>query len=162
MDGAFSKRLRCVNFLTEFVVNPVNANQKKINENINLNFHHWKLDFMLLLIEYYKKYTMTRELKLTDNILKWTNQYKEDTDMYLQYLNECTVVSDTHITTKDLYEYFKFWFRKNNPNTNIPSNKIFVANIKKYKQVIHVKINGQSSYGIKKLKLLKDDDYLLD
>lgn len=43
--------------------------KKKIDVNINKNFNFWKLDFMLLLIEYYKKYKQTYELKPTDNIL---------------------------------------------------------------------------------------------
>jgi putative DNA primase/helicase len=48
IDNAFSKRLRRVNFNTEFVNDPKKDNQKKINVNINKNFNDWKLDFMLL------------------------------------------------------------------------------------------------------------------
>ena len=109
-------------FNTEFVNDPKNDNQKKIDVNINKNFEFWKLDFMLLLIEYYKKYTETHELKPTNEILKWTNQYKENTDLYLQFLNECTEFSEIHIKTCDMYESFKFWFKTNNPNTKIPNN----------------------------------------
>ena len=36
IDKAFSKRLRCINFPTEFVDNPTSENQKKINVNIRL------------------------------------------------------------------------------------------------------------------------------
>ena len=96
IDNAFSKRLRCINFPTEFVIDPIKENQKKIDVNINENFDYWKLDFMLLLIEYYKKYSKTHELKTTDNILKWTDQYKEDIDIYLQFLNECTEERQTY------------------------------------------------------------------
>jgi P4 family phage/plasmid primase-like protien len=158
IDNAFSKRLRCINFPTEFVPEPKKDNQKKMDVNINKNFDYWKLDFLLLLIEHYKKYTETNELKSTDNILKWTNQYKEDTDLYLQFLNECTEESTTHAKTTDIYERFKNWFKNNNPNTKIPSNKEFVANIKKHKIVEHVKINKTSSYGIKNLKLIDVED----
>ena len=82
IDNAFSKRLRCINFPTEFVYNPTKENQKKIDVNINKNFDYWKFDFMLLLIEYYKKYKETKELKATPNILKWTHQYQEDGGIY--------------------------------------------------------------------------------
>jgi P4 family phage/plasmid primase-like protien len=136
IDKAFSKRLRCVNFPTEFVNEPIKENQKKINVNINKNFDYWKLDFMLLLIEYYKKYTKTHELKATNEILKWTNKYEEDTDLYLQFLNECTEENkDGHIHCSVLYESFKDWFKTNNPNTKIPSNKEFINNLKKYKDI---------------------------
>jgi len=153
IDGAFSKRLRCVNFPMEFVDNPVGENQKKINVNINKNFNNWRQDFMLLLLEEYKIYIRTGELRVTDEILKWTNQYKENTDMYLQFLNECTEESDEHISMKDLYDEFKRWFRNNDPNCKIPSNRIFVPCISKYKEIKHVRIYDQSLRGIENLKL---------
>ena len=55
--------------------------------------------------------------------------------MYLQFLNEETEESITHIHTTILYDSFKFWFKKNNPNSKIPSNKEFISNIKKYKKI---------------------------
>jgi P4 family phage/plasmid primase-like protien len=154
IDNAFSKRLRCIHFPTEFVTEPKGNNQKKIDTNINENFNFWKMDFMLLLIEYYKKYNQTKTLGTTENILKWTNHYKENTDLYLQFLNECTEKSDTHIATTNLYETFKLWFKNNNPNTKIPSNREFVPNIKKHNITVEiVKIDGKTYYGIKQLKI---------
>ena len=154
LDSAFSKRLRCINFPTEFVLDPKENNQKKINPNINENFEYWKNDFMLLLIEYYKKYNLNKELKPTDNILKWTNQYQEETDLYLQFLNDCTEESTSHIHTTTLYEAFKDWFKMNNPNTKIPSNREFINNIKKHKNLVKVKVDGDTRLGIKHLKIL--------
>jgi putative DNA primase/helicase len=153
IDNAFSKRLRCINFPTEFVVEPTKDNQKKINTSINENFEFWKYDFILLRIEYYKKYTESKELKLTKEILKWTDKYKEDTDLYLQFLNECTEESINHIHCSTLYDVFKFWFKNNNPNTKIPSNKEFVNNLKKYKEILSVKVEGKAQLGIKLLQL---------
>src|SRR5271170_6043970 len=82
MDCAFSKRLRCVNFPTEFCENPdpENKKQKVIDLNINEKFDDWRADFMLLLITYYKKYIENKKIAITENVLKWTNQYKEQTD----------------------------------------------------------------------------------
>jgi phage/plasmid-associated DNA primase len=117
IDNAFSKRLRCLNYPTEFVNDPIKENHKKINVNINKNFDFWRLDFMLLLIEYYKKYSQTHELKATNEILKWTSQYQENTDLYLQFLNENTEENkEGHIHCSTLYETFKYWFKNNNPN----------------------------------------------
>jgi phage/plasmid-associated DNA primase len=159
IDNAFTKRLRCVNFPTEFVSEPQKPNQKKIDVNINKNFDIWKNDFMLLLIEHYKKYTQTHELKPTNDILKWTNQYKENTDLYLQFLNENTEEKDNgQIHCVTLYGIFKDWFKMNNPNTKIPSNKEFVNNLRKQKIVKDVKINGIPKLGIKGI-ILKDDNY---
>jgi len=153
IDNAFSKRLRCINFPTEFVHDPVKENQKKIDTSINENFDFWKFDFMLLLIDYYKRYVESRELKPTDNILKWTNQYKEDTDIYLQFINEYIEESTTHVHCTILYDAFKGWFKNNNPNTKTPSNREFVNNLKKHKEVLSVKVDGKAQLGIKLAKL---------
>jgi P4 family phage/plasmid primase-like protien len=155
IDNAFSKRLRCLNFPTEFVNEPNKENQKKIDVNINKNFDYWKLDFMLLLIEYYKKYIEKNELKPTPEILKWTNQYQENTDLYLQFINENTEENkEGHIHCATLYDTFKFWFKNNNPNSKIPSNKEFINNLKKYKTVCKVYVDNKSQLGIKNLQLI--------
>jgi P4 family phage/plasmid primase-like protien len=162
IDNAFSKRLRCVNFPTEFVMEPKLQNQKKLDVNINKNFDYWKLDFILLLLDYYKKYKETHELKPTENILKWTNQYKENTDMYLQFLNECTEKSDDDndkIHCSELYNVFKNWFNFNNPNTKIPSDKEFNKGIKKHIIVEEsVRIGKKVNRGIKKIKFINDEN----
>jgi putative DNA primase/helicase len=158
IDNAFSKRLRCINFPTEFVNEPKKDNQKKIDVKINENFDYWCLDFMLLLIEYYKNYVKTHELKATKNILKWTNQYQEETDLYLQFLNEHveeTNNDDDKLHFIDIYGLFKEWYKYNNPNTKIPSDKEFGRNLKKYKDVEEsIRIDNKVRKGLKKHKLL--------
>ena len=158
IDNAFSKRLRCLNFPTEFVSELKKDNQKKIDVNINKNFEYWKLDFMLLLIDYYKKYTKSHELNATNNILKWTNQYQENTDLYLQFLNECTEENnDGHIHCIILYDSFKNWFKMNNPNIKIPSNKEFVNNLRKYKNIKEsLRINDKIRRGVEGCTLKND------
>lgn len=155
IDTAFSKRLRCINFPTEFCDNPVNANQKQIDTNINEKFDEWRADFMLLLIEHFEKYMETKKIVITENILKWTNKYKEETDIYLNFFAECTENADTHIHMTTLYEAFKTWFVTNNPKTHIPTNREFAPNVKKHKEVEKVRV-GKISNGIKNLKLIAE------
>ncbi len=123
-------------------MDPKKDNQKKINTDINENFNSWKLDFMLLLIEYYEKYTETKNLTPTENILKWTNQYKENTDLYLSFLNECTEESTTHLKCSELYECYKFWFKNNNPNEKIPitSNSKNMVYHKRIKYIVQYEV----------------------
>jgi P4 family phage/plasmid primase-like protien len=152
IDIAFSKRLRCIHFPTEFVDDPKKENQKKIDTNINLKFNDWKLDFMLLLLDYYKKYNENKILKPTKDISKWTDQYKENTDIYLQFLNENTEECEgENIHCSVMYDNFKIWFKDNNPYTKIPSNKEFINNLRKYKDVCKVTVNYKSQLGIKNL-----------
>jgi len=158
MDDAFSKRLRCVNFGTEFVDNnPIGENQKLKNPKIDEYFDDWKQDLFLLLVEYYKEYENNKELLMpTENILRWTNQYKVDVDMYFRFLNECTENSQTHIKTNTLRDAFCIWFNKNISKNEAPSLNIFSRRIKKYKAIESVKVDNISGSGIKNLKL-KDE-----
>jgi P4 family phage/plasmid primase-like protien len=154
MDNAFSKRLRCINFPTEFVdENPVLSHHKLKDDMINMYFDDWKQDFMLLLINYYKTYSQTKKLIPTKNILAWTEQYKENTDKYLSFLNENTIQSESHVHIVMLYATFKEWYKTNNPNTKIPNNKDFVNGIKKYKNVEKVRVDDKVQLGIKQLDL---------
>jgi phage/plasmid-associated DNA primase len=157
IDNAFSKRLRCINFPTEFVDNPKNPNQKKIDVNINKNFEYWKNDFMLLLIENYRKYKETHILTATDNIMTWTDKYKEDTDLYLQFMDSILKKSDDEkdkLHCSIIYNHFKTWFKENNPATKIPSNKEFINEMRKHTTVEKLNINGLTQLGIKKYILI--------
>jgi phage/plasmid-associated DNA primase len=158
IDNAFSRRLRCINFPIEFVDDPKNDKQKKMDTGINKNFESWKNDLILLLINYYKKYSETKILVPTPNILAWTNKYKECTDLYLSYLNEQTEVDKKNIAFTELYEDFKIWFGINNPGTLKPSSKEFKIGIEKHKEVKKVRTGGKIVIGVKKLKLIDNID----
>ena len=92
----------------------------------------------------------------TKNVSMWTNQYKEESDIYLCFLNECTENSDTHIKSVDLYKHFKDWFITNNPNQKIPTSRYFIKNLKMHKSIEAIKFNGRTTTGIKNLKINKD------
>ena len=156
MDPAFSKRLRCINFPTEFTQNPIKPHEKLLNPDLNLI--PFKQDFMLLLIDYYKKLKYIK-LETTEDILKWTNGYKEENDLYLTYLNERTKESEKSAHTSDLFEDFKQWFRNNNPHEKIPNHKTFVKGIHKHKEIHKsIKINNKVTFGIKHIELIEHED----
>lgn len=153
IDIAFVKRLRCVNFPTEFINNPSLPHQKQIDETLQTKIVCWKHDFFLLLLEYYKKFNIEK-LNPPQNVLEWTNTYKEEVDKYYIFLEECTEQSEEHISNVKLYDRFKQWFRDRYPGEKLPNNREFIAGLRKYKNVEKgVKINGKSTPGVKHLKL---------
>jgi hypothetical protein len=83
----------------------------------------------------------------------WTNKYKENTDMYLNYINENTEEGKKNISIAALYEDFKTWFGTNNPGIVKPSNRDFKLGIEKHKTFKKVKYLGKCVVGIKNLKL---------
>ena len=145
MDTNCSDRIRCIKFS-----NMLKNNEPNIYSSNNIGI--WKKDFMLLLLEYYRKYENSI-VNMTDNVIEWTSECKPKIDLYLKFINECTEESDTHIKSVELYEHFKIWYEKNNKNVKVPSIKKFSMNINKYKTIKSVKINKKSSSGIMFLKI---------
>jgi len=158
IDNAFSDRLRCINFPTKFVIDPTLKHHKKLDDKLQSKILKWGNDFILVLLEYYRKFT-SENLKPSKNVSIWTENYKEEVDKYLIFLNERTEECDTHISNVDLYNDFKYWYRNKYPDGKIPNNRDFSAGIKKHKNIDKsVKINGKTTSGIKNLKLRDDDD----
>jgi len=95
---------------------------------------------------------------MTDNIAKWTNQYKEDTDIYLKFLNECTENGNTDMKTIDIYEVFSNWFETADIDSVLPTQKAFSTNLKKYKTFIKKKFlkNENATSGFKNISIKKD------
>ncbi len=130
-------------------------------EQIKLEQEQIKLEHEKIKLEQEKEKTKQIELKIQllqiqqQDIITNNNEknQEEDTDLYLQYLNENTEESNTNIKNTILYENFKFWFKNNNPNIKIPNNREFYNGIKKYKIIEKVSYEGSSVHGIKHLKL---------
>jgi prophage antirepressor-like protein len=97
---------------------------------------------------------MIKESKNSKNYHNEHNDNNDNNDMYLQFLNECTKENKGgHIHCSTLYERFTDWFKTNNPDTIIPSNREFIPNIKKYKDIQRVRVGNIVMIGIKNLKL---------
>ena len=60
---------------------------------------------------------------------------------------------EEHLHCSALYETFKYWFKYNNPNIKIPSNKEFVTNLRKYKTVERVYVGSVQQLGVKKMRI---------
>ena len=108
---------------------------------------------MLLLINHYKIYLQNGILTVPPNVLKWTNTYKANVDIFLSYINERTEESKTHIHMNELYKDFTIWFRTQNPQEKIPAQRIFTQNIGRHKDICNIKINEKSNSGIRYLKI---------
>ena len=95
-------------------------------------------------------------MKETKEILRFTKDYKDSNDIYLQYLTERTEKSDKHIHTSILYADFKRWFVENNQKTRIPSNRVFVSNLRNHVILEQVRVDNKNTLGIKFLQLINN------
>jgi len=154
MGNAFTKRLRCINFPTEFVSDPKFPHQKKIDKTIQEKMIYWRNDFLLILLEYFKIYKKTKDVVPSKNVLKYTTDYNEEVDKYHIFLEEATEESSEHLSNAILFDTFKIWHKQKYPAEKIPNNRDFINGIKKHKNIEKgVKINGKTTTGIKYLKL---------
>lgn len=154
LDTAFSKRLRCINFPTEFCDKPVKENQKQINIAINKKFNSWRNDLMLLLLEHYKVYQTENKLVATKNILKWTKKYESETDVYLQFLNECTEEKEgERLKMKTIVEHFRDWW-KGNINPVPPGRNTVIHGFRKHLEIKKIKISNIMAIGVKNIVII--------
>jgi phage/plasmid-associated DNA primase len=154
-DEAYWMRCKCIQFPTKFVENPQELYEKKIN--YDLNIEELNIYFMLVLIEYYKKYKKNG-IKVIESVHQITDNLKISNNLCLEFMINNTEFAETNIHTSYLYNIFVNWFKKNSPNEKIPSNKLFLKNIKsnyKIEDNIIAMQNGnkRKSTGIKNIKI---------
>jgi P4 family phage/plasmid primase-like protien len=148
-DQAFWNRCRCVEFPITFVENPTSENQKKIDEKLDEKMIHWKNDFFLLLLKYYKLYK-ENGLNPTNKVLQYTNKYKNENDYFKEFADQYIEKNEnSFIIWTDLKDTFLDWFSENK-GTKLPQTKqikeYFEKNIfmeeEKLKSIKNNKIRG--------------------
>jgi putative DNA primase/helicase len=157
-DGVWS-RLRVLNFPVKFVDGePQGEFEKKMDKNLSFRIKEWQSDFILLLLEYLRKYKVNG-LTPTKSINKMNGKYRKNTDPYLSFLDEKTETNESieGISTKELYEEFKNWYSMNYPRSKIPSRNMFLGELKRHYKVAKIRLKtGTLIYGIKNLGLMRE------
>ncbi len=94
-DGGTWRRLRVVEFTSRFVddPDPNKPNEFKADKELSNKIVDWKEDFMGLLIEYYKKYKK-EGLKEPAEVMKYTEEYKKDSDEFKQWFDDNYIITD--------------------------------------------------------------------
>jgi phage/plasmid-associated DNA primase len=110
---------------------------------------HWKNDFFLLLLKYYKLYK-ENGLNPTNKVLQYTNKYKNENDYFKEFADQYIEKNEnSFIIWTDLKDTFLDWFSENK-GTKLPQTKqikeYFEKNIfmeeEKLKSIKNNKIRG--------------------
>lgn len=105
---------------------------------------------------------MKEGLKPTKNILKFTQEYKEDQDIFAKYLKERVENSSKNIHIIVLYKDFIKWFESNNTKKCTISKQAFTDGLKLHikKLIKRVKVDGEPLLGVvgKKLRVNSLDE----
>lgn len=148
-DGGTWRRLRVVKFGSKFKDNPDpnNPNEFPKDEYLSQKFETWKEAVMAILInrfKYYKKHG----LEEPDEVTKFTKQYQADSDVYLEYINECInehCSKTDYVTIRGMYSNFRSWFKSTYTDRKTPGFREFKTYVEgKYEK----KIKKGHIYGI--------------
>ena len=139
-DGTW-RRIRVVEFISSFVDEP-NPNikyQYKIDVTLGDKIKTdgpWVEPFIYLILEYYKKYKLNG-IKEPAAVKKYTEEYKSESDLFTQFINEKLVVSETAnsspLRLSDIYFTFQEWYRQTKGHTSkCPSRNELKNNLNKH------------------------------
>ena len=158
LDSGFWSRCKVVHFPTTFVATPKDKNELPIDKELKYKITDWKQDFMLLLIEYCKKY-IKNGLKFPKSVEQQTEKYKKSVDCYDNYIGECLEKDDGNaVSWKEIKSHFCCWY-KDNIDEKVPNAKEIKKNfIKNFKYDIKNNRNkdGDCVFGWKNWKFVNE------
>lgn len=121
-DEAVWLRSRVVDFPHKFVHNPTHSHERQIDTGLKHRMRHWGPQFMLILLDYYKRYREIGSLQPTANVLRATNEVRDDNDLHKQFIEENLVVTGNagdRIHQSQLYREFSVWVFKRDRTINV-------------------------------------------
>lgn len=160
-DGGTWRRIRVSPFESEFLdpdKMPAHPKPYQFLKDLSLTekLPKWKSAFMwLLLNEYYPEYRRTGTLKEPKKVTQFTDKYKQDSDIFYEYMREDLIETgsdDNYIRIPEVYASFRNWYKEAHNATAPPRKEL----INYFTSHTKLRIDGGNIYGIK-FKL--DGDY---
>ena len=129
-DGGIGRRLRVVDFKSEFVDHPIEANQFKKDPNLSNKFPHWKETFMSLLIHVYMTEYKKHGLIIPEQVKMSTEIYKRSNNILKDFIEEKIIKKDgaTLLLPPLWSSVYKEWGLQNNSKL---SRAEFISQVKR-------------------------------
>jgi putative DNA primase/helicase len=111
-DFGIWRRSRIKEFPVTFMDNPRSSNkyEKPLDESLKQTIPECKAEFMLYLMEYFRKYRRMKRLRPTTRVLQMVERHKKRSNNVMQFVDECTTPADGHgILITDLYPRYRQW-----------------------------------------------------
>lgn len=145
------RRLLIVEFISKFVKNPQGEYEYKRNDNLSTEkIPEWSNYFINILLKYYYKYK-EEGLNPPQEVINSTNEYKLETDEYLQFIKEHLIEDKNNIIKLDeIYNVFTLWYNSNYAPQKVKSRKEFKMQMeKKFKQPYYSRVTNGGWMGWK-------------
>jgi len=120
-------------------------------DKIEINDEHKTTKFLLYLELIQSKGKKSIKIKKIFNFFT-VNKEEEGTNIYKDFLSEKITETKSpkdRIHCSKLHKLFTEWFATKNSGDKIPNNKKFIDELRKYKLIENIKINGISQLGMK-------------
>lgn len=148
-DKGIERRLRVLSFPTKFVENPTQTNERQININLKSIIGSYRNELMLMLIEYYQKYSgLENGLQQTPTMIKNAMKQQEENNNVLKFFNECTEHYDEdNLLFSELYPIYVKWMGSS--SRPLGRNKFIneLKNLAAWKDNIYNKKSGKGPQG---------------
>jgi P4 family phage/plasmid primase-like protien len=113
-DGGTWRRIRLVPFEMKFVDNPIEDYERQIDRGLeDLLRLTCREEFLSMLIERYAIYK-TEGLKVPPKVMLSTENYQSNSDIFLDYINECIEFTDDlkdRLDFQDLVADMQYWMK---------------------------------------------------
>ena len=122
IDEGTWRRICVIDFNSKFVDNPTKPNEFKINLNLKQEIKKWANTFISYLIYIYEK-EYNQQLIIPDEVKASTCHYKLDNDFYTEYVVTKLIITnnlDDKISTEELYDEFREWYKKYQNYKTVP------------------------------------------
>ena len=112
-DGGTWRRIRLLPFDMKFTDNPIEDYERQIDRGLEDVLKTCKEEFMSMLIERYKVYKL-EGLKVPDKVMLSTDKYQSNSDVFLDYINDCIEFTDEpkdKLDFQDVIADMQYWMK---------------------------------------------------
>lgn len=127
-DGGTWRRIRVVQFGSEFVRNPIpNTNQQPINTELSAKFVEWAPHLMAVLIDVHRR-NAGKSIVEPDEVMAFTREYQKNNDHFMDFvdtrLDRTPEERRDFLLLDDLFEEFERWVRSDHIPIKVPKKKV--------------------------------------
>ncbi len=159
------RRSRIKVFPVTFMDKPRRGNkyEKPLDEGLKQTIPDCKGEFMLYLMQYFRKYRNMKRLRPTTQVLQMVEKHKRRSNNLMQFIDECTVEAPGHgILLSDLYPKYRMWMQNELPGEQPMIKSKIIEEIQKLKNVDYTRYcrvqgrKGGGQQGIKGRKIVEN------
>ena len=135
---------------------PKNRYEKPLDEGLKQILPECKGEFMLYLMDYFRKYRAMKRLRPTTRVMQMVEKHKKRSNNLMQFIDEYTVAAAGHgILVSDMYPKYRQWMLSELPGEQPMIKSKLIEELQKLKNVQysrHCRVQGRRGGGQQGIK----------